>query len=94
MANLFDTHDYIAYPSTIVGMATELRKIIDDYKARKISNVELKEIIIFYAETNPEKLFNGSEYNITIKRKIGKSRLDIIDTLLIGTNKDSNRKEV
>lgn len=84
MANLFDTHDYIAYPSTIVGMANELIKIIDDYKARRISNVELKEIIMFYAETNPKKLFNGSEYNITIKRKIGKSRLDIIDTLLIG----------
>lgn len=82
MANLFDKYDYIAYPSTILELTKELIKIIDDYRARKLTNAEVSEIILFYAENDPEKLFDTSDYNITIKRKVGKKRLDIIDTLL------------
>ena len=50
MANLFDKYDYIAYPSTILELTKELIKIIDDYRARKLTNAEVSEIILFYAE--------------------------------------------
>lgn len=84
MAEIFDTYNYMAYPQTIVGFSEELIKIIDDYMARKISNAELKEIILFYAETNAGKLFNGADYNITVKRLIGKKRIDVLNTILEG----------
>lgn len=84
MADLFDEYDYIAYPITIVGLADQLKKVIDDYRARELTNSEVKEIILFYAENNNKKLFDRSDYNITIKRRLGKKRLDIVKTLLNG----------
>lgn len=84
MEEFLDKHNYIAYPETIVKLSKELRKVVDDYISRKITNEELKKIVTFYADTSPEKLFNGMDYNITIKRKIGVKRLRIIEGLLNG----------
>ncbi|MGO3169143.1 TIGR04540 family protein [Senegalia sp. (in: firmicutes)] len=84
MEEFFDTHNYIAYPETIVKLARELIKVVDDYTSRKITNEDLRKVILFYADNSPDKLFNGSDYNITIKRKIGVKRLRIIESLLNG----------
>lgn len=84
MEEFFDTHNYIAYPETIVKLARELIKVVDDYTSRKITNEDLRKVILFYADNSPDKLFNGLDYNITIKRKIGVKRLRIIESLLNG----------
>lgn len=82
MPNLFDKHKYVAYPSTVVKFSYELKKIISDYQDEKLTNAEVTDLVKFYANTHPEKLFTDNEYNITVQRLVGKKRLDIVDTLL------------
>lgn len=75
---------YIAYPLTVKSLAEEIIKVCDDYKARKLSNEDVKEQIWWYAAKAPDKLFNGSDYNSTVKKIIGKRRIELLDTLLDG----------
>lgn len=86
MTKLFDKHEYVAYPSTVVNFSYELKKIVNDYQNKKLSNAEITEIIKFYAETQPEKLFTNNEFNVTVRRLVGKKRLDVVDTLLKNSN--------
>ena len=78
----FKEHDYALYPSTTTELIPDLKKVIDDYKARKITNQEVKDVIAFYAEKHPEKLYDEDNYNKTVKRLIGKRRLDTLDRIL------------
>ena len=82
--NIFDKYGYIAYPVTILDFANELKKAVDDYRARKINNKEIKEIIVFYAHTQPDKLFDGAELNVTVQRICGKRRVEVINSFLNG----------
>ena len=85
MPELFDEYNYTGYPFTIAVMIRELKKIIDDYQAKKLTNEEVKIIISFYAKTSPEKLFDDedpNELNITLKRKIGKFRRIVLKSIL------------
>ena len=82
--NIFDKYNYIAYPVTILDFANELKKAIDDYRARKINNKEIHEIIRFYAHSQPDKLFDGAELNITVQRICGKKRIEVINSFLNG----------
>jgi len=75
---------YMAYPLTVKELATELIIACNDYKARHIDNADIKEIILWYASTAPEKLFNGSDYNPTVTKMIGSRRIELINTLLDG----------
>lgn len=83
MENLFDKYDYVAFPLTTVSLARELKKIINDYKNKKINNKEVEEIVNFYASTQANKLFNGEELNITVQRLNGKQRSEVIKSLLM-----------
>lgn len=83
MENLFDKYDYVAFPLTTVSLARELKKIINDYKNKKINNKEVEEIVSFYASTQANKLFNGEELNITVQRLNGKQRSEVIKSLLM-----------
>lgn len=85
MPELFDEYNYTGYPFTIAVMIRELKKIIDDYQEKKLTNEEIKIIISFYAETSPEKIFddkNPNELNITLRRKIGKFRRSVLKAIL------------
>lgn len=82
--NIFDKYSYIAYPVTILEFANELKKAIDDYRARKINNKEIEEIVKFYAHSQPDKFFDGEELNITVKRICGKKRIEVINSFING----------
>lgn len=85
MPELFDENNYTGYPFTIAVMIRELKKIIDDYQEKKLTNEEIKIIISFYAKTSPDKLFdndNPNELNITLRRKIGKFRRTVLKSIL------------
>lgn len=85
MPELFDEFNYTGYPSTIAVMIRELKKIIDDYQAKKLTNEEVKIIISFYSKTSPEKLFDEEDpnkLNITLRRKIGKFRRSVLKSIL------------
>ena len=85
MPELFDEHNYTGYPFTIAVMIRELKKIIDDYQEKKLTNEEFKILINFYAKTSPEKMFDmeiENRLNITIKRKVGKFRRNVLMSVL------------
>jgi uncharacterized protein (TIGR04540 family) len=82
MSSLFDNYNYVAYPEGIVEFAENLKMVVDDYRSRKLTNQEFTKIITYYANANPEKLYNMQDYNITVKRKLGKTRMEIISKLL------------
>lgn len=75
---------YMAYPLTIKGLAYELINVFNDYRARKIDNSTLREVVFWYADNCPEKLFNGADLNTTIKRVIGIQRTNLLNTVLDG----------
>ncbi len=76
---------YMLYPTTVVVLASEINKVVDDYTARKISSDELYDVILAWAHNVPDKLFDiegENGYNKTIRLKVGKKRLLIIDKML------------
>lgn len=75
---------FMAYPTTVKGLATELIKVCDAYKARQISNTDIQEIILWYATKYSDLLFDCEDYNTTVKQKLGKKRISLLDKLLDG----------
>lgn len=89
MLELFDTYNYVAYPMTIGIMVRELKKIIDDYQKKKITNEEFKTIIFFYYQNSSDKIINDKnpdELNITVIRKLGMHRKDVLVSILKDLN--------
>lgn len=78
------TDSYLQYPSTIRELVAELKKACDDYFARRITNKEIKEIVLWYATSAPDKLFHGEEFNPTVTILLGKKRIRLITDLLDG----------
>lgn len=75
---------YMQYPTKVKELAVEIITACNDYKARKIDNDELKEVILYYASKYPDKLFNGPDFNPTIKKMIGKQRIELLNNILEG----------
>jgi len=75
---------YLAYPTSVKELAYEIKKACNDYKTRRIGNAQLQEIILWYAQNCPDKLFNGDNYNPTLTTIIGKKRIAILNALLDG----------
>ncbi len=76
------SYEFLKYPKTVVSLAKELIRIIDDYNNRQIDNDEFKNIIIWYKDNYPEKLFTDNNYNPSIKRIIGKHRVVQINKII------------
>lgn len=70
------------YPSSVKGLAEEIKKACDDYFNRKIDNDQIREIISWYASSYSDKLFVGGQLNTTITKIIGKSRTRLLIDLL------------
>jgi len=79
-----DAMEYLMYPPTVKAMAAEIITACDDYLARKIGLEPLKQLILHYASTSPNMLFNAQSFNPTILNRIGKKRAAIIEKLLDG----------
>lgn len=74
--------EYMKYPSTVKALAAEIKSACNAYFSRKATNEEIKEIILWYASSQPDKLFWGNEINPTVSKIIGKKRLRLINDLL------------
>ena len=77
-------NNYMAYPFTVKALADEIKKACNDYKARRIDNDQLKEIIFWYATEVPDLLFDADKLNITVRKIIGQRREALIYSLLDG----------
>ena len=65
-------------------LANELKRVIDDYTARKIGNDDFRDIVFWFASNHPEKIFRREGYNPTLTILLGQRRLDLLKLLLEG----------
>jgi len=77
-------YEFLKYPTTVVAMAAEIIRVANDYNARKIGNDEIREVLLWYATKHPDILFQGADYNRSIKKIIGIRRVRLLDALLDG----------
>lgn len=75
-------NEYMQYPGTVKALAAEIRGVCDDYYAKKINNDKVKEVILWYAANQTEKLFVGETINPTIAKILGKRRVQLVNVLL------------
>lgn len=71
-------------PTTIKMLASQLLKACDDYVSIKFSEKQLKELLFHYASNHGNKLFSLKGINPTIKNRIGKKRLELVNIMLEG----------
>ncbi|MCT4563769.1 MAG: TIGR04540 family protein [Maledivibacter sp.] len=76
--------DIQRHPSSVLKLSHEMKKVIDAYWSRDITEEEMREYIIYFANYEKEKLFHGPEYSPTIKQRLGKRRIALIDKILQG----------
>jgi uncharacterized protein (TIGR04540 family) len=70
---------YLKDPGTVKDLAFEIKKVTDDYWARKISESIAKEHILYWSKFHSDKLFMANDLNPTIKIIIGKKRLKLLN---------------
>lgn len=75
-------NEYIQYPTSVKSLAGEIKAVCDDYNQRKINNDRIKEIILWYANTQSDMLFDNEKLNPTVSKIIGKKRVRLISDLL------------
>lgn len=75
-------NDYMQYPNTVKGLAEEIKSACNDYFAKRINNDRIREIIGWYASSQPDKLFDGDLLNPTVSKIIGKRRVRLVNDLL------------
>lgn len=75
-------YEYLKYPRSVVALSEEIKRVVNDYDARRIGNDEVKDIILWYANTCPQKLYQGQGYNKSVKKLIGKRRTELLDAVL------------
>lgn len=75
---------YIQHPTTVKMLIEEINRACDDYISRKITDAELKSIVITWANTSGDKLFDGPRFNPTVTQRVGKKRLKLIEAMLKG----------
>ena len=85
------SYEYLQYPHSIVALAKEIRRIANDYNARKITNDELRDIFLWYSDKCPGKLFQGDDYNTSVKQIIGKRRIELLD--MVFDSQQTTRRE-
>ena len=76
--------EFLLYPTTVKMLAAEINNACDAYISRKISNTELKNIILHYAHEYPTMLFNAEDLNPTVLNRIGKKRASLVNKMLAG----------
>lgn len=77
--------DIIRNPRTVKGLANEIIKVCDGYWARKVPEAVGREYIVYWSIDEADKLFKGNEINSTIKKIIGKKRIELLGKWLEGT---------
>jgi uncharacterized protein (TIGR04540 family) len=65
-------------------MATQIIKACDSYIGLKMSEKQLRELIMYYASQHGKKLFSHNGLNPTIQNRIGKKRSVLVNIMLSG----------
>ncbi len=74
--------DILKNPTTVKLLAAQIIKACDAYIAMRITEKHFREIILHYAAKHGSKLFYANRFNPTIKNRIGKKRLQLLNIML------------
>lgn len=74
--------DFIKMPKSVVQLADEIKRAVDMYWNRELKQIELKELVWCWASSG--KLLKADDISSSIKKIIGKKRVDVIEKLLEG----------
>lgn len=77
--------DILRNPKTVKDLAKEIISVCDGYWSRQIDADEAKEVILYWSKFQAKKLFKGTDFNPTIKKIIGKQRIELLNDFLQGT---------
>jgi len=79
--------DLLKNPTSVKLMAAEIVKACDAYVGKRVSEKQLKELLWHYASVHGTKFFSIKDnhgFNLTIVKRIGQKRLDLVKILLNG----------
>jgi uncharacterized protein (TIGR04540 family) len=76
--------EFLKNPTTVKMLAAQIIKACDNYIALKIPEKQLKDLITYYAAQHGKKLFSHASLNPTIKNRIGKKRIELVNIMLSG----------
>lgn len=76
--------EFVKNPTTVKLMATQIIKACDSYIGLKMSEKQLRELIMYYASQHGKKLFSHNGLNPTIQNRIGKKRSVLVNIMLSG----------
>lgn len=80
-----DIDTVLRNPVSVKQMADQIKKACDLYCTFRLSEKELKELLMHFAGIHGKKLFHyDSALNPTISKIIGKKRLELVRLMLSG----------
>jgi uncharacterized protein (TIGR04540 family) len=74
----------LSNPTTVKLLAAQLILACDAYISKRLSEKQLKELVIHYATYHGAKLFSANGMNPTVINRIGKKRLELVNIMLQG----------
>lgn len=76
--------EFLRNPTTVKMLAAQIIKACDNYIALKLSEKQLKDLIMYFASQHGKKLFSSVGLNPTIENRIGKKRTELVNIMLSG----------
>ena len=76
--------DILRNPTTVKLLASQIIHACDGYIAKKFTEKQLRELILYYASNHGTKLFALKGINPTIENRIGKKRLELLNIMIEG----------
>lgn len=76
--------DVLKHPPTVTCLASEAKKVCDAYWKKEISESELKDLVLHWATYEKCKLFKNKDFNPTVKKILGKKRIELLQKMLNG----------
>lgn len=73
---------YNMHPFTLVELGEEIKKVCNDYRGNSISYSDVKSLMKHYATSQNNFFDLDGQINKTIRKVIGKKRVEFIDSLL------------
>ncbi len=71
-------------PTTVKLLANQIILACDGYIALKMTEKQLRELIMHYASKHGKKLFSKDGLNPTVSIRIGKKRAELVNIMLSG----------
>ena len=75
-------YTFLHYPITVWELATEIKKVFNDYYLRHIDEEQLHTCVLTWVDNCPNKLFKDNDINPTVKAVIGKNREFVLKKII------------